>query len=158
MGGFVFRRVQEGYHGEPAITRERKHFSKIHPSDCKPSTRLACSYLNWSEEVSAALCSAVDRTNDKTTTVTLRPRVNKAAVLYYSVSEIWCTVSIFVPPTVLLAVSCVTPAIGYSAREKKTVWHLHCWFHSVLACSLLQCNCFVNNWLLDKCHLKWAKP
>ena len=68
------------HHGEPAITRERKHFSKIHPSDCKPSTRLACSYLNWSEEVSAALCSAVDRTsermNDKTTTVTLRPRVN----------------------------------------------------------------------------------
>ena len=82
MGGFVFRRVQEGYHSEPAITRERKHFSKIHPSDCKPSTRLACSYLNWSEEVSAALCSAVDRTskrmNDKTTTVTLRPRVNKS--------------------------------------------------------------------------------
>ena len=65
MGGFVFRRVQEGYNGEPAITRERKHFSKIHPSDCKPSTRLACSYLNWSEEVSAALCSAVDRTNER---------------------------------------------------------------------------------------------
>ena len=65
MGGFVFRRVQEGYNGEPAITQERKHFSKIHPSDCKPSTRLACSYLNWSEEVSAALCSAVDRTNER---------------------------------------------------------------------------------------------
>ena len=65
MGGFVFRRIQESYHGEPAITRERKHFSKIHPSDCKPSTRLACSYLNWSEEVSAALCSAVDRTNEQ---------------------------------------------------------------------------------------------
>ena len=84
MGGFVFRRVQEGYHGEPAITRERKHFSKIHPSDCKPSTRLACSYLNWSEEVSAALCSAVDRTkertNDKTTTVTLQPRLNNSSI------------------------------------------------------------------------------
>ena len=65
-GVFVFRRVQEGYHGEPAITRERKHFSKIHPSDYKPSTRLACSYLNWSEEVSAALCSAVDRMNERT--------------------------------------------------------------------------------------------
>ena len=80
MGVSVFRRVQEGYHGEPAITLERKHFSKIHESDCKPSTCLACSYLNWREEVSAALCSAVnrmnertnERTNDKTTTVTLR--------------------------------------------------------------------------------------
>ena len=29
MDVFVFTRVQEGYHGEPAITRERKHFSKI---------------------------------------------------------------------------------------------------------------------------------
>ena len=46
MGVSVFRRVQEGHHGEPAITRERKHFSKIHESDCKPSTCLACSYLN----------------------------------------------------------------------------------------------------------------
>ena len=36
-------------------------FSKTHESDCKPSTCLACSYLNWREEVSAALCSAVDR-------------------------------------------------------------------------------------------------
>ena len=54
------------HHGEPAITRERKHFSKIHESDCKPSTCLACSYLNsnWREEVSAALCSAVDRQNE----------------------------------------------------------------------------------------------
>ena len=80
MSVFVFRRVQEGHHGEPAITRERKHLSKIHESHCKPSTCLACSYLNWREEVNAALCSAVDRqnerTNDKTTTVTLRPRVN----------------------------------------------------------------------------------
>ena len=76
MGVLVFRRVQKGNHGEPAITRERKHFSEIHESDCKPSTCFACSYLNWREEVSAALCSAVDRTNDKTTTVTLRSRVN----------------------------------------------------------------------------------
>ena len=30
LGGFVFRRVQEGYHGETAITREQKHFSKFH--------------------------------------------------------------------------------------------------------------------------------
>ena len=66
MGAFVFRRVQEGHHGEPAITRERKHFSKIHESDCKPSTFLAYSYLNWREEVSAALCSAVDRQNERT--------------------------------------------------------------------------------------------
>ena len=66
MGVSVFRRVQEGHHGEPAITRERKHFSKIHESDCKPSTCLACSYLNWREEVSAALCSAVNRTNEWT--------------------------------------------------------------------------------------------
>ena len=28
MGVFVFRRVHEGYHGEPAITRERKHFTQ----------------------------------------------------------------------------------------------------------------------------------
>ena len=53
MGVFVFRRVQEGYHGEPAITREQKHFSKIHESDCKPSTCLACSYLNWREVCAA---------------------------------------------------------------------------------------------------------
>ena len=74
MGASVFRRVQEGHHGEPAITRERKHFSKalyrkhfskIHESDCKPSTCLACSYLNWREEVSAALCSAVNRMNER---------------------------------------------------------------------------------------------
>ena len=84
MGVSVFIRVQEGYHGEPAITQERKHFSKIHPSDCKPLTCLACSYLNRRKEVSAALTSAVDRmnerTNDKTTTVTLRPRVNYNAI------------------------------------------------------------------------------
>ena len=90
MGVSVFRRVQEGYHGEPAITRERKHFRKICPSDCKSSTCLACSYLNWHEEVSAALCSAVDRmnerTNDKTTTVTLRPRVNNWFLLVLLVS------------------------------------------------------------------------
>ena len=61
---------KEGYHGEPAITREQKHFSKTHESDCKPSTCLACSYLNWCE-VSAVLCSAVNRM----TTVTLQPRV-----------------------------------------------------------------------------------
>ena len=65
MGVFVLRRVQEGHHGEPAITRERKHFSKIHPSDFKPLTCLACSHLNWSKEVSAALCSAVDRMNER---------------------------------------------------------------------------------------------
>ena len=65
MGVFVFRIVQEGHHGEPAITRERKHFSKIHESDCKPSTYLACSHLNWREEVSAALCSAVNRMNER---------------------------------------------------------------------------------------------
>ena len=50
---------------KPAITRERKHFSKIHESDCKPSTCLACSCLNWREEVSAALCSAVNRMNER---------------------------------------------------------------------------------------------
>ena len=64
MGVFVFRRVQEGSMitvREPAITRERKHFSKIHPSDCKPWTCLACSHLNWHEEVNAVLFSAMDR-------------------------------------------------------------------------------------------------
>ena len=34
MGVSVFRRIQEGHHGEPAITRERKHFSNLHA--CKP--------------------------------------------------------------------------------------------------------------------------
>ena len=63
MGGFVFRRVQEGYHGEPAITRERNHFSTIYLSDCKPSTCLACSYINWHEEVNAVLSS--DRMNER---------------------------------------------------------------------------------------------
>ena len=89
MGVSVFRRVQDGHHGEPAITRERKHFSKIHESDCKPSTCLACSYLNWREEVSAALCSAVnrtnERTNDKTTTV---PRVNNVSVAFAMVTSL----------------------------------------------------------------------
>ena len=33
MGAFVVREVKDGRQGEPAITRERKHFSKIHESD-----------------------------------------------------------------------------------------------------------------------------
>ena len=32
MGAFVVREVKDGRHGEPAITQERKQFSKIHES------------------------------------------------------------------------------------------------------------------------------
>ena len=47
MGVSVFRSVQEGYpHGEPAITQERKHFSKIHESNCKPLTCLSVASIS----------------------------------------------------------------------------------------------------------------
>ena len=64
---------------QPYITRERKHFSKIHESHCKPLSCLACSYLYRVSEVSDDLCSSMDRTNDKSSTVALAhaPRVNE---------------------------------------------------------------------------------
>ena len=71
MSVFVVREVQDGRQGEPAITRERRHFRKIHESHCKPWSCLACSYLNWLVEVIADLCSRVDRMSDKASTVNL---------------------------------------------------------------------------------------
>ena len=59
------RRVQDGHQGEYPITRERSQFSKIHESDCKPSTHLSCSYLSWHVEVSAVPCSTSDRMNER---------------------------------------------------------------------------------------------
>ena len=53
---WVFLSSQEGYHGEPAITQEQKHFSKIHESDCKPSTCLSCLYLVWLDATHEATC------------------------------------------------------------------------------------------------------
>ena len=44
MGAFVLRDVQDGRQGEPAITRVRKHFSKIHESHCKPLSCLLSVY------------------------------------------------------------------------------------------------------------------
>ena len=64
IGVFIFRRVQEGHHSKPVITRERRHFSKIHESDCKPSTCLSCSYLSWHIEVSTVPCSTREWTNE----------------------------------------------------------------------------------------------
>ena len=66
MSVFVLREVQDGRQDEAAITRERKRFSKIHESNCKPWLCLACSYLNWRLEVIADLCSSMDRTNERT--------------------------------------------------------------------------------------------
>ena len=57
---WAFLSSEESKKATTVITRERKHFSQILESDCKPSTCLACSYLNWLEEVSTALCSACD--------------------------------------------------------------------------------------------------
>ena len=66
MGAFVVREVKDGRQGEPAITRERKHFSKIHESDCKPLSCKACSYPYRVSEVSDGLCSSMDRMNERT--------------------------------------------------------------------------------------------
>ena len=51
----------------PAITLERKHFSKIYESRCKALSSYACSYLYRVSEVSDGLC----RTNDKPSTGTV---------------------------------------------------------------------------------------
>ena len=45
MSGLSVKEVQDGRQGEPAITRERRHFRKIHESHCKLWWCLACSYL-----------------------------------------------------------------------------------------------------------------
>ena len=66
---FVFRTaVQEGHHGEPAITRERKHFSKIHESHCKPIYVLSLFTvtLTGAKKWTLLSCSAVDRQNERT--------------------------------------------------------------------------------------------
>ena len=67
MSIFSLREAQDGRQGEPAITREWKHFSKIHESHCKPWSCLACSYLSWRVEVITNLWSRRDRTTDRPT-------------------------------------------------------------------------------------------
>ena len=49
-----------------AITQEQKRFSKIHESDCKPSTCLSCSFLNWHEKLSLLIVACVtERMNEQ---------------------------------------------------------------------------------------------
>ena len=135
MGVSVFRRVQEGHHGEPAITRERKHFSKIHESDCKPSTCLACSYLNWREEVSAALCSAVNRMNERhrnpscrgLTTVCLRPRHKNHQHFY----KVGCTTYLLAMTaasgeSLLLSLECLQTTFSTVNIDRTPSYSIHC--------------------------------
>ena len=67
MGAFVVREVKDGRQGEPAITRERRRFSKIHESHCKPLSCLSCSLPYQRVEVIADLCSSMDRMNERQT-------------------------------------------------------------------------------------------
>ena len=82
MGAFVVRKVKDGRQGEPAITRERKQFSKIHESHCKPLSWLSFSLPYQRVKVIADLCSSMDRMNERmnerqASTVTLaQARVN----------------------------------------------------------------------------------
>ena len=64
MGRFVFRRVQEGYNGEPAITENESILAKS-TRQIASHNALSLSYLNWSEEVSAALVARLtERMNE----------------------------------------------------------------------------------------------
>ena len=65
MGAFVVREVKDGRQGEPATTQERRHFSKIHESHCKPLSCLSCSLPYQRVEVIADLCSSMDRMNER---------------------------------------------------------------------------------------------
>ena len=42
MSVFVLREVRDGRQDEPVVTRERKHFRKIHESNCKLWSFLVC--------------------------------------------------------------------------------------------------------------------
>ena len=72
----------DGYHCKLAITRERQRFSKIHESNRDIFMWRSCSCLRCGVEVNAV---PGDRMSEwmthKTTTVTLRPRVNKIKML-----------------------------------------------------------------------------
>ena len=50
MGAFVVREVQDGRQGESAITRERKHFSKIHESNTEFQKRALVSVAHGQNE------------------------------------------------------------------------------------------------------------
>ena len=129
MARFVFRKLQEGRQGKPAITREQKHFSEIHESHCKPLSCLACSYLNQLAKVSIDLCSAIDRTtertNDKASTVTLvrAPRVNNQIVrVLFTVNtkpfNTWCT---FQSNTVKVKPRCRAASI-FTSNHLARIW------------------------------------
>ena len=53
---------------DDAIIEERRHFSKIHGTNCDILKRSSCSHQNWVEKVNAATCRVwTDRQTDRMT-------------------------------------------------------------------------------------------